>query len=405
MKNLAKISLFALGLAITISSCKKEEEDNTPAPAKTEFEVSQNITANTTWKTGNVYILAGRITVTSGATLKIEPGVIIKGQAGTGPNATALVIARGAKIDAQGTAEKPIIFTSVADEIKPGQIVSPNMDPDIQGLWGGLLVLGNAPISADVQAIQIEGIPPSDQNGLYGGTDAADNSGIIKYISIRHGGSNIGEGNEINGLTLGGVGTGTVIENVEVVANSDDGIEWFGGTVSVKNALVWNSGDDALDTDQSWAGTLDNFIVVCGSNTDHALEIDGPEGSLLAGHTLTNGTVYGSSVAEMGDFRDGARGTFQNIYFYNFPDPAEDGRGDFSISGTKSEDNLANGDLVFNNLQVTLPNGVSLSDVFKGGTDASASSVAKNQNTVGANVSAFSWTWAAQSGALSSIGL
>jgi hypothetical protein len=96
--------------------------------------------------------------------------------------------------------------------------------------------VGNAPISADASAVQIEGIPPSDQNGLYGGDNPADDSGIIRYISIRHGGANIGEGNEINGLTLGGVGSGTIIEYVEVVANQDDGIEWFGGTVSVKNA-------------------------------------------------------------------------------------------------------------------------------------------------------------------------
>jgi len=133
-------------------------------------------------------------------------------------------------------------------------------------LWGGILILGNAKgsFAGGVTEVQIEGIPASDTNGLYGGSNDADNSGVLKYISIRHGGANIGEGNEINGLTLGGVGSGTVIENIEVVANQDDGIEWFGGTVSVKNALVWNSGDDAVDTDQAWAGTLDNFIVICG---------------------------------------------------------------------------------------------------------------------------------------------
>ena len=154
----------------------------------------------------------------------------------------------GAKIDAQGTASSPIIFTSVADDIESGQVVSPNLTPDLAGLWGGLIILGNAPgsFAGDVTEIQIEGIPPSDTNGLYGGTDVSDNSGVLKYVSIRHGGANIGEGNEINGLTLGGVGSGTVIENIEVVANQDDGIEWFGGTVDVKNVVVWNAGDDAL---------------------------------------------------------------------------------------------------------------------------------------------------------------
>src|SRR5690606_11163985 len=102
---------------------------------------------------------------------------------------------------AEGTADNPIIFTSVADEIAPGMIASPNLDPDINGLWGGLLILGKAPISVSSNAtdFQIEGIPPSDIRGLYGGNDPEDNSGVIRYISIRHGGANIGEGNEING--------------------------------------------------------------------------------------------------------------------------------------------------------------------------------------------------------------
>src|SRR5690606_11634197 len=144
-----------------------------------------------------------------------------------------------------------------------------------------------------------------------------------------------GEGNEINGLTLGGVGNGTVIQNIEVIGNQDDGIEWFGGSVNVTNAVVWNASDDAIDTDQAWSGTLDNFVVICvpGSNpTDHALEIDGPEGTLLAGHTVKNGTVKGAANSELADFRESARGTFSNIYFFNFPDPAVAGLGDFSLS-------------------------------------------------------------------------
>jgi hypothetical protein len=381
-------------------SAKKDDGSCVYAPAENEVVVTENVTANTTWTADKIWILGSRIAVTSGVTLTIEPGTIIKGQAGTGANATALIIARGAKINAVGTAAAPIIFTSIADEIQPGQIASPNLDPTLSGLWGGLMIMGNAPISADAASVQIEGIPASDPNGLYGGSDAADNSGVVKFISIRHGGANIGEGNEINGLTLGGVGNGTVIENVEVVANQDDGIEFFGGTVNVTNALVWNAGDDAIDTDQSWAGTLNNFIVVCGDQTDHALEIDGPEGSLLAGHTLTNGTVKGNDASELGDFRSSARGDFNNIYFFGFPDPATDGRGDFSLS-SGSDATFAAGDLTFSNLQTTLPTGVALTAVFKAGTDVHATDVAAGANTVGANVSAFaSWTWAGVSGNL-----
>ncbi|MDX1651109.1 MAG: hypothetical protein R3277_01370 [Brumimicrobium sp.] len=372
----------------------------TPADESTVL-VSSNITSSTTWTSDKVYILTTRVAVTSGATLTIEPGTVIKGEVGTGSNATALIIARGAKIMAEGTATSPIIFTTVADEIVSGQINSPNMDPELDGLWGGLLVLGNAPISADAQSVQIEGIPASDQNGLYGGMNAADNSGVLKYISIRHGGANIGEGNEINGLTLGGVGNATVIENIEVIANQDDGVEFFGGTVNVSNVIVWNAGDDAIDTDQAWAGTLDNFIVVAGASTDHGLEIDGPEGTLLDGHTVRNGSIKGDANSELADFRDGARGNFENIYFFNFPDPAAAGRGDFSLSGTATTDNFAGGSLTFSNLQVTLPAGVMLSNVFLNGTDVHATSVALGANTVGATKSAFTgWTMADARGQL-----
>ena len=273
------------------------------------------------------------------------------------------------------------------------------------GLEGGLIILGRAPISASANEIQIEGIPTTDANGLYGGNNPGDNSGIIKYVSIRHGGTNIGNGNEINGLTLGGVGSGTVIENIEIVANQDDGVEFFGGSVNVTNLLVLNSGDDAIDTDQAWSGTLDNFIVICGPSTDHALEIDGPEGLLQGDNHIKNGSIQGYSVAEMGDFRACPRGTFENLYFFNFTDPAIDGRGDLSISNpsssTCSTDNLLNGLLIFSNLEVSLPVNVTLGQVFLNGTSSYATSV--TNRTTGANKSLFNWTFASQINALGNL--
>lgn len=401
MKKILSL-IVAFGAVFYLSSCTDNDEPEIIIPGE-ENVISGDITSNTTWTTGNTYILAGRIFVNEGVTLTIEPGVVVKGEAGTGTNATALVVARGGKLMAEGTASAPIIFTSVADEIKPGMIASPNLEADINGLWGGVLVLGKAPISVSSNAsdFQIEGIPPSDTRGLYGGNDPTDNSGVIRYISIRHGGANIGEGNEINGLTLGGVGSGTVIENVEVVANQDDGIEWFGGTVNVKNAVVWNAGDDALDTDQSWSGTMDNFIVISGEETDHALEIDGPEGEYSGGHALRNGSIKGASTAELADFRDGIIGNFENIYFFGFPDPGADGFGDFSISGEESVANFANGSLVFKNLEITLAEGATLQTVFKGGVHVHATAVAAGANTVGAETAAFTdWSWTAVAGEL-----
>ena len=410
MKKFNSLLFTFAAVVIGFTSCV-DGNDKPVVPVDPETDdvlVNTNISSNTTWETGKTYVLGGRIAVTSGNTLTIQPGVIVKGEVGSGSNATALIIARGAKIDAQGTATSPIIFTTVADEIMPGEIASPNLEADLSGLWGGLIILGKAKASlaGDVTETQIEGIPPSDTNGLYGGSDDADNSGILKYVSIRHGGANIGEGNEINGLTLGAVGSGTVIENIEVIGNQDDGIEWFGGTVNVKNAIIWNAGDDGLDTDQAWAGTLDNFIVVAGGETDHCLEIDGPEGSYNAGHTLMNGSIIGNDVAELGDFRDGARGTFQNIYFFDFADPATtDGRGDLSLSGDKTLATFASGDLKFMNLEATLADGVTLATVFKNGTVASATAVAAGANTVGVNKAAFAntWSWTSASGAISDL--
>jgi hypothetical protein len=415
-----KLFILLFVVLASLQSCKQKDScadtvcpngqvcvDGTCQGATTNVVISSNISSNTTWTADNVYELGGRITVLDGVTLTIEPGTVIKGQAGTGANATALLVARGGKINAVGTQFKPIIFTSVADEITPEQVgaglfISPNLDPQTSGLWGGLIVLGNAPISASANEIQIEGIPTTDANGLYGGNNPTDNSGVIKYVSIRHGGANIGNGNEINGLTLGGVGSGTIVENIEIIGNQDDGIEFFGGTVNVSNLVVWNSGDDAIDTDQSWAGTLDNFIVICGNATDHALEIDGPEGTYLASHTLRNGSIKGSPEAELGDFRACPRGAFENIFFFDFVDPAIAGRGDLSISNptnsTCSTDNLTNGVLTFSNLQVILPVNVTLSAVFKNGTSAFATNVATR--TIGANKSTFNWTWTEQANQL-----
>jgi len=379
--KITKLILATLIMVVVLGSCKKKEEEPTPTPPDpTEITVTSNITSNTTWETGKTYILAGRITVVSGVTLTIQPGVVIKGQAGTGANATALLIARGAKINAVGTASQPIIFTSIADEITPGQIASPNLDPDINGLWGGLIILGNAPIFAAASSMQIEGIPASDPNGLYGGNDPNDNSGTVQYVSIRHGGANIGEGNEINGLTLGGIGSGTTISNIEVVANQDDGIEIFGGTVNPTNIIIWNSGDDGIDTDQGWSGTLTNFIVINAG--DEACELDGTEGSAAPGNfTLTNGTIKGENSDGLVDNDDNTNLNMNNVYFFNLTLDQ-----DFDQMPTNPVPSVSN-------LQCTLDTGV-VADYFKGGSAAFTTAVAAGDATVGANTSDFTnWTW------------
>jgi hypothetical protein len=404
-KNVILVMAIAIGSLTAFNSCKKkgctdETATNYNEEAKKDdgtcvyepidesvITVSENITTNTTWETGKIYILADRIAVTAGATLTIQPGVIVKGEAGTGANATALIIARDAKIMAQGTVTQPIIFTSIADEIQPGQIASPNLPTDLDGLWGGIIVLGNATISADAAAVQIEGIPVSDPNGLYGGTNDGDNSGVISYVSIRHGGANIGEGNEINGLTLGGVGSGTTIDHVEIIANQDDGIEWFGGTVTVNNAIVWNVGDDAIDTDQSWAGTLNNFIIINAG--DECFELDGPEGAYVAKHTIMNGSVKAADSDGLVDLDANSFVDMMNIYF-------------FELSSGQDFDQIPTDfGCTFSAFEAAIPDGESVTDYFMDGSDAFVTAVTSGANTVGATVSEFSgWSWADIDGAL-----
>ena len=350
------------------------------------------------WTSNNTYVLNQKVVVDAGATLNIEAGTVIKGSAGQGSLASALVIARGGMINAVGTADAPIIMTSVSDDLS----TMDDLGPEDQGLWGGLLVLGYAPcsFSGDVSELQIEGIPADDTFGLYGGNDASDNSGTISYVSIRHGGAVIGADNEINGLTLGGVGNGTTINNVEVIANSDDGIEFFGGTVDVSNALVWACGDDLLDIDQAYSGTISNSIVLAGSNSDHGMEIDGPEGTFSDQFTLNNITLVGYFDAEGGeyaDYRSNAMGASNNVAAYNF----FAGK-DVELDNDGVATNYNDGLLTFGTWEIEVPEGDSLEEIFNNKADnvtvtgfgANASDVAAGSQTVGCDTSALAWTFA-----------
>jgi len=328
-----------------------------PDPVGT-ITVTGSISADVTWTKNNIYVIAGKVPV-EGATLTIEAGTIIKGATGTGATASALVIARGAKLMALGTAESPIIFTSILDEIQPGQILSPNLTASNNALWGGLIVLGNAPISAadGDDVAQIEGIVADDLFGRYGGNDPADNSGVIQYISVRHGGAEIGAGNEINGITFGGVGSGTVVENVEVVANLDDGIEWFGGTVNVTNVVVANGEDDGLDIDQNYSGTITNAFVIQSGATkgDNALEIDGPEGTLTDGFFTIDGVTLideDGGADTGGDLKSNTQGTINNASWRGYTDNVKIRHScetDCTTSKTDSYQNYIDGGLKITN--------------------------------------------------------
>ncbi|MFN8397387.1 MAG: T9SS type A sorting domain-containing protein [Bacteroidia bacterium] len=219
--------------------------------------ISGDITSNTTWTADHVYELTGGfVYVTNNATLTIQPGTLIKG------NQSALVITRGAKIMASGTASQPIVFTSY-------QAVGQRAPGD----WGGVLVLGKAPINDPAgQRLAEGGIDPV--KGLYGGTDADDNSGVLEYVRIEYAGIAFQPNNETNGLTMGGVGRGTTVNHIQVSFGGDDSFEFFGGTVNAKHLISYRGVDDEFDTDYGFQGMLQfcvslrdsSYADVSGSN-------------------------------------------------------------------------------------------------------------------------------------------
>lgn len=241
------LGLFSLAL-LSMGACKSSDDNTTPVNTDTTVVLSGDISSNQTLSADKKYLLKGFVYVTNGATLTIEPGTVIMGDKAT---KGTLVITRGAKVDAQGTASKPIVFTSA---IAAGA--------RREGDWGGVILLGKAPINPTGGEAKIEGglVPTNggDEKTYiwYGGSDANDNSGTLKYVRIEFAGVAYSPDNEINGLTMGGVGAGTHIDYVQVYRSGDDSYEWFGGTVKCTHLIATYSWDDDFDTDFGFSGSV-----------------------------------------------------------------------------------------------------------------------------------------------------
>lgn len=264
MKNTGKLlSLLMLGLTMFGSfSCTNDDEEDDDdiivTPVGEMKTISGKITANTTWSASNQYLLSGFVYVESGVTLNIEPGTIIKGD---GVQKGSLIILPGAKIVAVGTPDKPIVFTSnkPAGQRKAGD-------------WGGLIILGKAPVNKPDAVIE------GENQSKFGGTDAADNSGQLKYVRIEFAGIAYETDKEINGLTFGGVGSGTEVDYVQVSYSGDDSYEWFGGSVNAKHLIAYRGLDDDFDTDNGYSGNVQyGFILRDPAVADQAGDSNGFE--------------------------------------------------------------------------------------------------------------------------------
>lgn len=281
-----------------------------------------------TWFSTNTYFLRDKLFIPKGTTLTIQPGTKI--YASSNNNGTvgvpaddavgSLTACRGGKLIADGTASAPIIFTtdrewevanSAVSPISPDAVIGPAPTAADAGLWGGVVLLGQAFVSfvnssgVNTGTVQIEGFAPAgtasyDGDGIPDatqyGTSAGfprkddDNSGILRYVSLRHGGYEFATGKEINGLTMGGVGSGTTIEFVEVYANLDDAFEWFGGRVSCNNLVAAFAQDDSLDMDEGFRGNLQFVLVVQNpGDADGGGELDGVGGSSGGFPTISSG--------------------------------------------------------------------------------------------------------------------
>jgi hypothetical protein len=360
--NLRLLALAALTvISVSFASCDKNDTDEPKGGREGELangtEISGDITKNTILAKGNTYTLRGGVHVTDGATLTIEEGVTVKAITNSKAdyaNTAYLLVEPGSKIEAKGTANSPIVFTSNAASPAPQD-------------WGGIILCGRAPINPQ------GGTAPSEMGAgvVYGGTNAADNSGTLKYVRVEYTGKKQDASKEHNGFTFEGVGNGTTLEYLAVYKGADDGIEFFGGTANLKYAFVNGAQDDLFDWTYGWSGNGQYWVGVQGNDVaDRGIEADnnGDNNGLspLSMPTLSNITLVGSREAKTNDnpdaatdadkgktiglkLRAGTAGKLHNFVVYGFNNGVD-------IQHNITVDNALSGKLVFTNSDLYGPN-------------------------------------------------
>ncbi len=326
------------------ADAKKDDEDNpctydsaetwytTTTVAGTEYrQIAGSIDVDRTITSADNWLLSGGVFVEDGATLTIEAGTTVNtADDGTTP---FLSVRQGGKIMAEGTSTAPIIFTPVKDNPQAGE-------------WGGIIINGKAPINAGATAVGEGG------TGTYGGTDASDNSGVLKYVRVEYAGKILGTDNELNGFSFNGVGSGTKLEYLQAYRGSDDGFEFFGGTVSLKYAVSSGNQDDSFDWTHGWSGNGQFWVVEQSADGgDRGIEGDnlGDNNSATpySNPTISNVTLVGVDDGDASNqglkLREGMKGNFYNFVVTGFPKRGCQVEHDVTIT------NMANQELNFSN--------------------------------------------------------
>ena len=293
MKKFKNVATLILVLSVVFISCDGNDDfnDTTPVIDPSNFELNGILESDKTLDPSQDYTLTGSYIVKSGATLTIPAGTQIISEVST---SNYIAIEKGAEINIQGTASLPVVMKSSAGN---------------QGDWGGLVILGDA--------LTTEGVNATAEVGgfVYGGTNTSDSSGNINYLVIKNAGAQINADSQYNGLTLYAVGSGTSINNVALVDGADDGVEFFGGSVSITNLYAENNQDDSVDWTEGWNGTLTNtYVVHNNEGFSTAIEADGDNNN----PTIINFTAISSVGGTALQFKKMSGATMTNVFLAGY---------------------------------------------------------------------------------------
>lgn len=358
-----KFLLLTLSIfAFAVTSCEKDDTSDIiieidqggnqggGGTTPTDNTIGGVQTADLTLEANTEYVLTEALIMSEGTTLTIPAGVVIKANRGAG---VYIAIVQGARIIAEGTSTSPIVLTS-------------NVATPAAGDWGGLIVLGRAPINSvaggdTTSTSEIGGLP-------YGGSNSSDDSGIIKYVRVEYSGGAADASSENNGFSFYGVGNGTTIQFIQAFEGKDDGIEFFGGTVNASNLSVIGAQDDSVDWTEGFTGTLTDVYIEHRVSHDKGIEADGFNTDIgnnsnpvfWSKPTVTNLTIVGRGSANENEavrLRAGTQGNFTNVLIRGFEEAFDlDAEGDEPTGQGVLDGDLSVTDVTFEDVVVKLKN-------------------------------------------------